>query len=47
MSLMNSFFAHKEKDVSGLHRSLFQWIRCNDVETIRENYNSWPNDNKS
>lgn len=45
--LMRSFLENKKKDMSGLHRALFQWIRCSDSETITENYRLWPNDSKS
>lgn len=39
---MKSFFTQREKEINGTHRALFQWIRCNDAETILENYKSWP-----
>jgi len=44
--LMRSFFMQKEKEINGTHRALFQWIRCNDAETILENYQLWPMDAK-
>lgn len=44
---MDSLFRNRQKGVEGVHRALFQWIKCTDGNSIMKNYASWPTECKA